>query len=401
MEKQLNTQCCIAGGGPAGMLLGYLLARAGVDVTVLEKHADFNRDFRGDTIHPSTFQLMDDLGLLQEFLKVPHQEIRHLSGWFDNKQYNIVDFTHLPHVAGLMPQWDFLNFLQKQACKYPTMHLLMNTEALDLVRDKNGVTGVIAKSGDDTIRIKADLVVGADGRHSTLRERAELNVITTGVPIDVLWFRITEKPSDPQQTLGRMSKGRVMVLLNRVDYWQCAYIIKKGSYHDIQQKGIQVFRKEIAEVSPFLSDRMDELNWTDIKLLSVAIDHLDKWYTDGLLCIGDSAHAMSPVGGVGINLALQDAVAAANILYQPLLEKRMVTTDMLRKVQKRREWTVRLIQKIQETLHSGMEARFDNLNDKAPLFIRVLNRVPLLQRIPARMVGMGIRAERVKIKFRK
>jgi 2-polyprenyl-6-methoxyphenol hydroxylase-like FAD-dependent oxidoreductase len=382
------------------MLLGYLLARAGVAVTVLEKHSDFNRDFRGDTIHPSTFQLMNDLGLLPEFLQVPHQEIRHLTGYFANKPYNIVDFTHLPHTAGLMPQWDFLNFLQQQASQLPTMTLLMNTEAIDLVKEKNRVTGVIAKSGDDTIKIEADLVVAADGRRSVIRQCAGLEVITTGVPIDVLWFRISEKPSDPQQTLGRISKGRVMVLLNRSTYWQCAYIIEKGSYPAIQQGGIDAFRQQIVEVTPFLSDRVSELNWENIKLLSVAIDHLDKWYTDGLLCIGDAAHAMSPVGGVGINLALQDAVAAANMLYGPLLKKEMITTDMLRKVQKRRELTVRLIQKIQETLHKGMVARFHNHKDNAPLFIRVLNRIPLLQRIPARLVGMGIRPERVKIKFR-
>jgi 2-polyprenyl-6-methoxyphenol hydroxylase-like FAD-dependent oxidoreductase len=400
MEKQLKTQCCIAGGGPAGMLLGYLLARAGVEVIVLEKHADFNRDFRGDTIHPSTFQLMEDLGLLQQFLKTPHQEISHLAGWFHDRLYNIVDFTHLPHVAGLMPQWDFLNFIHEQARIYPTFNLLLNAEVIDLVRAKDEITGVIAKSEEGIVRVEADLVVGADGRHSIVRQCAGLEVIPTGVPIDVLWFRVSAKQGDSQQTLGRMHKGRLLVMLNRTTYWQCAYIIKKGSYVAMQESGLQAFREQIVAVAPFLADRMNELNWNEIKLLSVAIDHLEKWYANGLLCIGDAAHAMSPVGGVGINLALQDAVAAANMLYKPLLEQKKITIATLRHVQKRREWTVRLIQKIQTVLHNGIVKRFETQRDTAPFFIKMFDKIPLLQRVPARLIGMGLRPERVKIRFR-
>ncbi len=401
-SQTLTTQCCIVGGGPAGMMLGFLLARAGIHVTVLEKHADFFRDFRGDTIHPSTMQLMHELDLLDDFLKVPHQEIKQLYAVFNGKVLGIADFTHLPvakPVLGLMPQWDFLEFLKSKALKYPTFKLLVNAEATNVIKNGERIIGVIAETKEGVLNVQADLVIATDGRRSIMRQKAGLNVIESGAPIDVLWFRFSRKNDDPAQTLGRFDHGRIMILLNRDEYWQCAYIIDKDGFEKIKQNGLPSFCQQLTEVSPFLADRMHELKgWDDIKLLSVEIDHLENWYTNGLLCIGDAAHAMSPIGGVGINLALQDAVATANILYKPLQQNKLITPDMLKSVQKRRTFPIKVIQKLQINIQKGIMSRrsSNHTNEKPPLIMRLLNKFPLLQRLPARIIGMGIRAEHIK-----
>ena len=316
--QKINVRCCIAGGGPAGMVLAYLLARAGVEVLVLEKHADFLRDFRGDTIHPSTLEVMYELGLLEEFLKLPHDELRELSAEINGLQFTVGDFTYLPghcKFIALMPQWDFLNFIADRAKRYPEFNLRMQAEVTDLILDGDRVIGVRARTQLGPVEIRAELVISADGRRSVVREKAELEVETFGSPIDVLWMRIPRKPGDPPQTFGHIDSGRILVMIQRNDYWQCAFVIAKGSFAGIREKGLQPFRDDIVRLQPFLRGRENELkSWEDIKLLTVVIDRLKKWHRPGLLCIGDAAHAMSPIGGVGINLAIQDAVAAANIL---------------------------------------------------------------------------------------
>jgi len=316
--QRLDVRCCIVGGGPAGMVLAYLLARAGVEVLVLEKHADFLRDFRGDTIHPSTLEIMHELGLLDEFLKLPHTELRDIGVQIGDVQLTVGDFTHLPthcKFIALMPQWDFLNFMADHAKHYPEFNLRMQAEATDLILDGDRVSGVRANTRFGPIEVRAELVIGADGRRSLLREQAGLQVQNLGSPIDVLWMRISRKPSDPVQTFGHVESGRILVQIQRGDYWQCAFVIPKGGLDAIRERGLPAFRQEIARLSPYLGDRVEELKtWDDIKLLTVTVDRLKRWYRPGLLCIGDAAHAMSPIGGVGINLAIQDAVAAANIL---------------------------------------------------------------------------------------
>jgi 2-polyprenyl-6-methoxyphenol hydroxylase-like FAD-dependent oxidoreductase len=393
--------CCIAGGGPAGMMLGFLLARAGVDVQVLEKHADFLRDFRGDTIHPSTFELMYELGILDDFLRRPHQKLSEIGAVIDNIEVKIADFSHLPthcKFVGLMPQWDFLNFLAEKARAYPEFHLRMEAEVIDLILENGRVSGVRVKTPVGDLQIRADLVVGADGRRSTVRKQAGFEVIDLGAPIDVLWMRIPRESADPNQTLGRFHAGKILVMLNRGDYWQCAYVIAKGAFEEMRQKGLSAFREGLGEVVPFLRDRTCALkDWDDIKLLSVAVDRLRDWSRASLLCIGDSAHAMSPVGGVGINLAIQDAVAAANILAQPLLA-RAVTDEHLRRVQQRREFPTRVTQQVQLFAHRRFI--FPALSYKAaiqhlPWPLRLLQSFPVLRRLPARLVGLGVRQEHI------
>jgi 2-polyprenyl-6-methoxyphenol hydroxylase-like FAD-dependent oxidoreductase len=337
--KIVTTGCCIAGGGPAGMMLGYLLARAGVEVMVLEKHADVLRDFRGDTIHPSTLEIMAELGLLEEFLKRPHQEVRELAGQIGEDRVILADFSHLPtrcHFIALMPQSDFLDFLAEHAKRCANFKLEMQAEVTDLVEDKGIVTGVRATVPEGTLEVHADLVVGADGRHSAVRDLAGLEVEDLGAPMDVLWMRLSKRPEDGTAILGRIQAGRLFVMLDRGDYWQCAFVIPKGGFAELRRRGLPAFRQAILELNPALASRMQELtSWDDVKLLTVRVDRLKRWYKPGVLCIGDAAHAMSPVGGVGINLAIQDAVAAANILAVPL-RKRPVPVELLRKVQRRR-----------------------------------------------------------------
>ena len=399
--RSLEVRCCIAGGGPAGMMVGLLLARAGVDVIVLEKHADFLRDFRGDTIHPSTLEIIHELGLLPDLLHRSHQEVQTLSGQIGSTVVQFADFsrlsTHCKFIA-LMPQWDFLDFLADHARRYPTFKLLMEAEVTDLLRDGERVVGAVAATRQGRTEIRADLVIGADGRHSLTRARGALEVVDVGAPIDVLWMRISRQPSDPDRTFGRIEAGRMFVMINRSDYWQCAFVIPKGAFSTVQQRGLEAFRTEIARLCPYLGDRVGELrDWRDIKLLTVTVDRLRQWYRPGLLCIGDAAHAMSPVGGVGINLAIQDAVASANILAAPL-RAGSVSLDHLRQVQRRRELPTRLTQRLQVFIQDRVISRV--LRSAAPLSppwpVRLAQRWPALQRIPARIVGIGFRPEHVR-----
>jgi 2-polyprenyl-6-methoxyphenol hydroxylase-like FAD-dependent oxidoreductase len=396
-----RAQCCIVGGGPGGMMLGFLLARAGVRTVVLEKHGDFLRDFRGDTVHPWTLQVMDELGLLDEFLRLPHQEVSRFSAQFADERVQFADFSHLPVRArfiALMPQWDFLNFLAAQGSRYPAFTVLMNAEATGLIEEDGRTVGVRAIVERKPGEIRADLVVGADGRHSTMRAAAGFHVKVLGAPMDVLWFRVSHKAGDPTETMGRFDPGSILVMLDRGDYWQCAYVIAKGSADKVKAEGIEKFRARIAALMPFLAGRLEELHSVDdLKLLTVGVDRLEKWWKPGLLCIGDAAHTMSPIGGVGVNIAVQDAVAAANILARPLKEGRLRDAD-LAAVQARRLWPVRATQAIQLFMQNRMIAPTlaGTRSPSPPLVIRLLNRFALLRRLPARLLGLGVQPEHVK-----
>jgi 2-polyprenyl-6-methoxyphenol hydroxylase-like FAD-dependent oxidoreductase len=383
------------------MMLGFLLARAGVEVVVLEKHGDFLRDFRGDTIHPSTLQVMHELGLLKEFLKRPHNEVRQLEAQFGEERLTVADFTHLPTLCkfiAFMPQWEFLNFVAQQGKRYPACHLMMETDAIDLIEENGRIAGVRAMRRGSPLEIRADLVVGSDGRHSTMRAKAGFEVMDLGAPMDVLWLRISRAPSDPGQTFGRVEAGRFLIMLERGDYWQCAFVIRKGGFAEIQQHGLDAFRKDLVMLAPYLADRVGEINdWKQVSLLSVAVDRLRTWYRPGLLCIGDSAHAMSPIGGVGINLAIQDAIATANILASRLREG-PVGIDALREVQTRREFPTRMTQGLQIFIQNRFISRVlgSNQQRQLPWLLKQFRRWPILQRIPARVIGMGFRPEHVK-----
>ena len=401
----MKTCCCIVGGGPAGMMLGFLLARAGVEVVVLEKHADFLRDFRGDTIHPSTLELMHELGLLEDFLKRPHQDVRELGGQIGPDFVTLADFSHLPthcKFIAFMPQWDFLDFINEHGARYPTFQVKKRAEVVDLLEDGGRIVGVRATTPQGPIEIRADLVVGADGRHSIVRERAGLEIENLGAPMDVLWFRLSRRPNDSGQTLGRIVNGKIMVMLNREDYYQCGFLIRKGGIEQVKQRGLESFRQEIVSMAPFLSDRVGELkDWEDIKLLTVVVDRLRKWYRPGLLCIGDAAHAMSPIGGVGINLAIQDAVAAANILAERLARGTATVVD-LQRVQLRREFPTRMTQGMQVFMQNQVIERvLGGSQIKLPWPLKLFNRWPFLRRIPARVIGIGFRAEHVRTVSRK
>lgn len=399
-----RASCCIAGGGPAGMMLGYLLARSGVEVLVLEKHADFLRDFRGDTVHPSTLEVIHELGLLDAFLRLPHEKIDRVALEIGRESWPVADFSHLPtrcKFIALMPQWDFLNFLATEARRYPGFDLRMGAEATGLIEERGRIVGLRATGGGKEFEVRSDLVVVANGRGSALRDDAGLTVDDLGAPMDALWFKVPRRPDDPGQLIGRLAAGRIFVLLNRGDYWQCAYVIPKGSFERMRTRGFDDFRNDIARHVPLLAERVDELRgWDDVKLLTVGVDRLRRWYRPGLLCIGDAAHTMSPIGGVGINLAIQDAVAAANRLAAPLREQRL-EAEHLRGVQRRRQWPTRATQRFQVLIQNRVigDVLEGRRNLKPPWPVRLTARFASLRRIPARLIGLGFRPEHVEIDF--
>ena len=396
----IRVQCCVVGGGPAGMMLGFLLARAGVSVAVLEKHGDFLRDFRGDTIHPSTLELMHELGLLEEFLRLPHEEVTELGGCIGQTRVMIADFRHVPthcRFLAFMPQWDFLNFLAEKARSLPSFQLKMKAEVKEIIERDGRVVGVRAERPNGPLEVLGDLVVGCDGRHSTVRARAGFEVEDLGAPMDVLWMRLSRKADDPPQTLGYFNRGHIMVMLNRGDSWQCGFVIPKGHAEEMRKQPIEGFRNEVAEMAPFTRDRVAELaTWDVVKLLSVSVDRLKIWHRPGLLCIGDAAHAMSPIGGVGINLAIQDAVATANLLAAPLLNGTLTESD-LKKVQQRREFPTKFTQRLQVLIQNRIIGKVLASSDEfePPWPLRVFNRFALLRRIPARVIGIGVRPEHI------
>lgn len=400
----VETNCCIVGGGPAGMMLGYLLARQGVQVTVLEKHPDFFRDFRGDTVHPSTLEVLAELDLLDDFLKIPHQQVRTVGLVLGNTRLTVADFRCVPtrcKYVALMPQWDFLDFLAGRAKKLPAFQLLMNHEVVDLLEDGGRIAGVTARTGGQEVghdvQIRAHLVVGCDGRHSVTRQRAGLDLTEHGVPIDVLWFRISRQPTDPAEVLGNVNYGKALILINREEYFQAGLIIRKGSYPQIQALGIDAFRASITQIAPWLGDRVNELRgWDQIKILTVQINRLQRWHRPGLLCIGDAAHAMSPAGGVGINLAIQDSVAAANLLADPLRHGRIADAD-LAAVEKRRVFPARITQAVQVAAHQGFARVFATSGPMhAPWQIKAALGIPGVQRALGYAVGVGARPEHVR-----
>ncbi len=398
----VSVRCCIAGAGPAGVMLGLLLARAGVEVLILEKHADFLRDFRGDTIHPSTLEVMHELGLLEELLLLPHQKVSQINAQFGDLALTVADFNHLQtqcRFVVLMPQWDFLNFLTLEAARYPTFHLRMKSEVTGLIEEKECVVGLNAISSGRPLSVRAGLVVGADGRYSVVRTQANLKVQDFGAPMDVLWFKLTRQPSDPKDPVGRFDTGQVLIMLNRGEYWQCGFVIPKGAFREIQERGLSMFRNDIVKLAPFVSDSIGKLqNWEEIKLLTVQVDRLHQWFRPGLLCLGDAAHAMSPVGGVGINLAIQDAVAAANFLAEPLRSNRLTTEDLNRvQRRRRREWPTRLTQQVQLSIQNRVISSVlrNQVSLLPPFLFKLLAWFPVLRRLPARLIGIGFRPEHV------
>ena len=400
--RTIKVRCCIVGGGPAGMMLGYLLGRAGIDVVVLEKHADFFRDFRGDTVHPSTLQVMDELGLIDGFLKLPHQRLQKMDGMFGGTPVRIADLSRLktkyPFIA-FMPQWDFLNFLRENGRRFTSLKVMMSTEATDLIQSDGSVTGVRATTPEGMIDIVADLTIACDGRHSLVRERAGLAIEEVAAPMDVLWFRAGKRANETENVFARVDPGSMMVTFDRGDYWQCAYVIAKGQYEAVKARGLPPLLDDIARLAPILKSGLVGIkSWDDIKLLTVAINRLPRWTRPGLLCIGDAAHAMSPIGGVGVNLAVQDAVATANLLATKLVNG-CPSEDELDAVRRRRAFPVRMTQRMQVVAQNNIVSAALKPGGKplrVPLVVRLITAVPWLQGITARFVGLGVRPEHVQ-----
>ena len=399
--NQLSTTCCIIGGGPAGIMLGFLLARQGIAVTVLEKYKDFFRDFRGDTIHPSTLELLYELGLLEKFLALPHSQVNGLTAIIGGSRFKISDLSHLPTHAkfiALMPQWDFLNFLSTEAARFPSFTLRMGWEATGLIQTNDGATtGVLANTPDGPVEIHASLTVGCDGRHAISRVAGHLPLIDEGVPIDILWLRIARQPSDPENALGYFNYGRFIILINRNDYFQVGYLIPKGAFPQIQQEGIPAFQQSIERIVPFLAGRTAEIDsWDKVKLLTIQVNRLQDWCSPGLLCIGDAAHAMSPVGGIGINIALQDAVAAANILTESILTSGATVHD-LQRVQHYRESAVRNTQRVQVFAHRILSRALQSTGPVTPpLALRIITKIPAFQYLAGRFIGMGLQPQHLR-----
>ncbi|MHC2280296.1 2-polyprenyl-6-methoxyphenol hydroxylase-like FAD-dependent oxidoreductase [Bradyrhizobium diazoefficiens] len=403
-SSSVKVRCCVVGGGPAGMMLGYLLGRAGIDVVVLEKHADFFRDFRGDTVHPSTLQVMDELGLIDGFLKLPHQRLQKMDGLFGGTPVRIADLSRLhtkyPFIA-FMPQWDFLNFLREAGKRFASLRVMMNTEAVDLIRRGETIAGVRAKTPEGPIDIEADLTIACDGRHSTVRERAGIEVVEIGAPMDVLWFRAGRKADETESVFARVEPGKMMITFDRGDYWQCAYVIAKGQHDAVKARGLQALLDDVVRMAPILrSGIADVKSFDDIKLLTVAINRLARWTRPGLLLIGDAAHAMSPVGGVGVNLAVEDAVATANLLADKL-QHGCPSEDELDAVRRRREFPVKMTQAMQVIVQNSIISGALQGGDrplKVPLIVRLITALPWLQGIPARLIALGVRPEHVQSK---
>lgn len=391
-EKSLSADCCIVGGGPTGLMLGYLLARAGLRAVVIEKHPDFLRDFRGDTIHPSTLEIMRQLGLLDELLALPHQRAEKLQAEVGGEEITIADFSRLPvqcRFIAFMPQWDFLNFLVKKAAQFPGFTLLQSTSFDDFIYENGAISGVQTLQGNERHVIRTSLVIGADGRQSQVKAKAGLSGNSFGSPRDVLWFRLEKHPDDPQLGMGHKGPKQNFIVIDRGDYWQCGYTIQKNQFDELKRAGLDALKTSMAQVAPFSAARMAEVDeWEKLKLLSIRIDRLDQWMKPGVLCIGDAAHAMSPIGGVGVNLAIQDAVAAANILTKPL-QQGSVTVRDLQRVQQRRQFPTVATQFLQIKMSSNKRKR--STPSKVP---QLISRFPFLRHLFGRLIGLGFRSEK-------
>ena len=399
----IETNCAVVGAGPAGLMLGLLLARAGIDVTVIEKHGDFLRDFRGDTIYPSTLEVMHELGLLEGLLARPHTQAPRLHAEIAGKDVTIADFSRLPtqcRFIAFMPQWDFLDYVAQAAGRYKNFRLVKNAEVTELMEDNGRIVGLRAQTAEGRLEVKAALVVGADGRNSVVREKAGLEVESFGRPSEVLWMKLSHQPGDPPYTMGHGGPRQGFVMVDRGDDWQCGYVLRKGSFADVKAQGLDAFRAAVAAVSPLPPERMQEVtSWQDVHLLSVRIDRLKRWWRPGLLCIGDAAHAMSPIGGFGVNLAVQDAVAAANILSGPLKERRLADRHLAR-VEARRRWPTKMTQKLQLMMRGNRRRRDrdEAKREGPPAFMRSISRWPVLARFAGRLIGLGFRPEHVQVK---